>query len=54
MRKLSYFDLFRANNSKIKNTIEKKGSNKHLLVQNDNRNTRKSCEICPKLTIKTP
>ena len=27
---------------------------KHLLVQSNNRNIRKRCEICSKLTIKTP
>ena len=26
----------------------------HLLVQSNSRNTRKKCEICSKLTIKTP
>ena len=26
----------------------------HVLVQSTNRNTRKMCEICSKLTIKTP
>ena len=29
-------------------------SSRHLLVQSQNRNTGKMCEICSKLTIKTP
>ena len=36
---------------KIQKTIH---PSKHLPVQHNNRSTRKKCEICPKLTIKTP
>ena len=31
-----------------------KDLSKHLLVRVNNRNSRKRCEICLKLTIKTP
>ena len=37
----------------VKNKFVKNPANQ-IVTQNNNRNTRKRCEICSKLTIKTP
>ena len=53
--------LFKVNNGNIKTKCEislkltrKTSERRQLLVQSNNRITRKTLEICSKLTIKTP